>query len=250
MPTPPLVTVAVPSFQQGRFLADALDSILSQHVSVEIFLADGGSTDQTPEIIKKYAPHLAGWRSERDGGQANAINWAMAQGTAPFVCWLNSDDAFAANGLSTLLDALQKNSDWAMAYGKVMNTDATLTPTSAVWVQSFSRSKMAQRCIISQPGTLMRRTAWEAVGGVNGALHMAMDYDLWWKLSTQGPLGHVPRLVAYNRVHPETKTNSKRVQHYVEAMKVVRQHYGHVPLKWWLYWPYAVWFKSLLNPQR
>jgi hypothetical protein len=104
---------------------------------------------------------------------------------------------------------------------------------------------MAQLNIIAQPATLVRRTAWDIVGGVDETLSMAMDYDLWWKLFKRfGAPAYVPEYVAVNREHRGTKTATKRVLHYREAMSVVRKHHGSVPLKWYLAQPYAVWWRS------
>ncbi len=115
-----------------------------------------------------------------------------------------------------------------------------------MWVEPFSERRLALRCIVSQPATLIRRTAWEAVGGVDESLHMAMDYDLWWRLyKAFGPLHFVDDFVAANREHADTKTKTKRRLHYREAIQVVRKHHGHVPLKWWLAQPYAVWFRTM-----
>ena len=115
-----------------------------------------------------------------------------------------------------------------------------------VWVEPFNERRLALRCIVSQPATLIRRSSWEAVGGVDPNLHMALDYDLWWKLfKLDGPLHFVNDFVAVNRVHKDTKTNTQRRLHYKEAMNVVRKYNGNLPLKWWLAQPYAVWFKSL-----
>jgi len=97
----PLVTIAVPSCNQGRFLDDALTSIFEQQLPVEVFVMDGGSTDNSIEIIRKWEGQLAGWRSHKDGGQAAAINEGIALGRAPYVCWLNSDDWFCLLGLKS-----------------------------------------------------------------------------------------------------------------------------------------------------
>ena len=103
----PLVTVVVPSFNQGQFLDAALTSIFDQNVAVEVFVMDGGSTDNSVDVIEKWESRLAGWVSAPDEGQAAAINSGMAQGTAPYVCWLNSDDWLLHNGLQQLVNALQ-----------------------------------------------------------------------------------------------------------------------------------------------
>lgn len=244
----PLVTVALPSFNQGRYLEQALASIFEQDVPVEVFVVDGGSTDQSLDIIHRWAPRLAGWRSHPDAGQAAAINEAVASGRAPFVCWLNSDDWFLPGGLSKLVSELMASPDVAMVYGRAWDHVEASGRRHPVWVERFSERRLATRCIVSQPATLMRREAWVAVGGVNPELHLAMDYDLWWRLfkACDAPR-FVDAYVAVNRVHSKTKTSTQRARHYREAMATVRQHYGVVPLKWWLAQPYAVWFRSWLS---
>ncbi len=244
----PLVTIAVPSFNQGRFLEDALTSIFQQDVPVEVFVVDGGSTDGTLEIIGKWEHQLAGWRSHADDGQAAAINEGIALGRAPYVCWLNSDDWFLPSGLIKLLDELEKYPDAPAVYGRCWNMVEKSGRQYPVWVEPFNEHRLARRCIVSQPATLIRRSSWEAVGGVDATLHMAMDYDLWWRLFKQvGPLQFLDDFVAVNREHEDTKTKTQRRRHYQEAMGVVRKYYGSVPLKWWLAQPYAVWMKSIMG---
>ncbi|HYN55506.1 MAG TPA: glycosyltransferase family 2 protein [Methylotenera sp.] len=246
--TKPLITIVVPSFNQGRFLDDALTSIFLQEVPVEVFVLDGGSSDNSVEVIRKWEHRLAGWRSHSDGGQAAAINEGIARGRAPYVCWLNSDDWLMPGGLRKLLGELEKHPDAPAVYGRSWNVVETSRKRYPVWVEPFNERRLALRCIISQPATLIRRSAWEAVGGVDAKLHMAMDYDLWWRLSKSvAPLHFVDDFVAVNREHEDTKTKTQRRLHYQEAMWVVRKYYGRVPLKWWLAQPYAVWFKSIVG---
>ncbi|SDH35961.1 glycosyltransferase [Pseudomonas abietaniphila] len=243
----PLVTVAVPSYNQGQYLNQALASIFSSDVPVEVFVADGGSTDGSVDVIQRWESQLSGWRSHADSGQAAAINECIAKGSAPYICWLNSDDYFLESGLQSLVAAL-KSSGAPAVYGRAWNIRERDGKKSPVWVESFSDHRLARRCFVSQPATLIRRSAWESVHGLDPECHMAMDYDLWWKLfKIGGNLLFLDEFVAVNREHRETKTSTKRTEHYREAMAVVRKYYGSVPLKWWLYQPYAVWFKAFIN---
>ncbi|WP_313904076.1 glycosyltransferase family 2 protein [Rhizobium laguerreae] len=243
-----MVTVAVPSFNQGRFLDKALTSIFEQEVPVEVFVLDGGSTDDSLKIISRWRHHLAGFRSHRDDGQAAAINEGIQQGRGKFVCWLNSDDWFLPGALSRLVSFAEANPTAPMVYGQCLNYLDKTGAFNKVWVEPFNECRLAARCIISQPGTLIRRSAWERVGGVDPNLTMTMDYDLWWRLhkAAGSPL-FFGELVAVNRVHFETKTMTHRRLHYQEAIATVRRHHGRVPLKWWLAQPYSVWFKSFVR---
>lgn len=244
----PQVTVAVPSFNQGRYLDQALQSIFNQAAGVEVFVADAGSADATLDVIRKWEPKLAGWRSYPDKGQAAAINESIAKGSAPYVCWLNSDDWILPGGLSRLMEALAGAPGAAMAYGRAWHFEEKNHRTRPVFTRPFSERWMAQLNIVAQPATLVRRAAWNAVGGVDESLAMAMDYDLWWKLFKRfGPPVFVPEYIAVNREHRGTKTATRRRLHYREAMSVVRKHHGSVPLKWYLAQPYAVWWRSLVG---
>lgn len=243
----PSVTVVVPSFNQGRFLNAALESIFRQEVDVEVIVMDGGSSDNSVEVIRRWEHRLKYWRSAPDGGQAAAINEGMAMGTAPYVAWLNSDDWYLDGALQRLVRQLEGAPQVPAAYGRAWNVVEATGKRYPVWVEPFVEKRLALRCIVSQPATLMRRSAWDAVGGVDPSLHMAMDYDLWWRLfKSFGPLSFVDEFVAVNREHEATKTRNFRRRHYKEAIAVVRRHHGRVPLKWWLAQPYSVWFKSIV----
>jgi len=244
----PVVTVAVPSFNQGEFLDCALTSIFRQNLPLEVFVVDGGSTDNSLDVIKKWENKITAWRSYPDDGQAAAINEGISLGKAPFVCWLNSDDWMEPACLTKLLTALARHPDAPVAYAKAWNVVEKNGLRFPVWTEPFSKKKLALRCIISQPATLIRRTVWEAVQGTDPKLEMAMDYDLWWRIFNDfGNFLYVDEFVAVNRIHENTKTSKHRRKHYREAMNVVRKYNGSIPLKWWIAQPYSIWYKNLLR---
>lgn len=241
----PLVTVVVPSLNQGGYLSAALQSIAAQAVETEILVLDGGSTDGSLAVIEAWASRLAGWRSAPDGGQASAINEGILRGSAPYVCWLNADDVLLPGALGLLVAALERNPSAPVAYGQAFNIDASGRTLGRYWTMPFSRRRLAWRCFICQPATLIRRSAWAAVGGLDESLLMALDYELWWRLSERfGDFSYVEAPVACNRVHAGTKTKTRRREHHLEAIEVVRRHHGRVPWKWYLSWPWSVWYKA------
>lgn len=229
----PLVTVAIPSFNQGDFLEQAIASVFAQELPLEVFVLDAGSTDGSVDIIRRWAPRLAGWRSAADAGQAAAINEGIARGSAPYVCWLNSDDFFYPGGLVHLIESFCCDLDFPFTYGKCWAVSEQGTKRSPYLTVPFSERLFANFCFIAQPATLMRRKAWEKVGGLHEELDLAFDYDLWWRMYRAfGVPAYCESFVAATRRHAQTKTATRTDQHYDESIGVVQRHWGTVPPKW------------------
>jgi glycosyltransferase involved in cell wall biosynthesis len=243
-----LVTVAIPSFNQAVFLDEALRSIFSQDLPVEVFVADGGSTDGSVDIIRKWEQKLAWWRSCPDKGQSAAVNEAIGRGSAPYVCWLNADDFFLPEGLVRLWRALDAAPQHCMIFARASQCGAKGEKKGDYLTCAFSPYLFANRCTISQPATLIRRSAWDSVNGLDETLDLAMDYDLWWKLYYRfGQPLYLRVNVACARLHAYTKTSTRRLEQHRESMSVLERHCGRVPLKWYLAWPYSVALRTLLN---
>jgi len=234
----PRVTVALPSLNQGRFLETALRSIFSQPIPKEVMVADGGSTDDTLHVIERWKHRLTWFRSGPDNGQASAINEAIRRGRAPLVCWLNSDDLFLPGGLCALVAAIEARPSAAVAHGDCLRLDEQgqvigKYRTGPVTVRGLSR-----RNIVPQPASIIRRTAWESVGGLNEDLPLSLDYDLWWRLLHAGAqFEYFNVKVAAARAHPAAKTVRQRREFYTECMSVVRRHHGSLPFIWRLTQP-------------
>ena len=237
----PSVTIVIPSYNQADYLDEAIRSVFEQAIPVEAIVVDGGSADHSLEVIQRYESRLHWWRSCSDNGQASAINEGMKKGSAPYVCWLNSDDLLLPGGLQKLISSLESNRTAPAAYGKCLVIDKDGKKKKAYWTARFSEKHLANRCFIAQPATLIRRSAWEALNGLDESLHMSMDYDLWWRLYKEyGDLLYSENIVAASRCHIATKTNMFRKSHYRESMMVVGKYYGTVPLKWYISWPFRV----------
>jgi glycosyltransferase involved in cell wall biosynthesis len=237
----PIVTVAVPSYNQGRFLDAALRSIFTQSVPVEVMLADAGSTDGTQRVIARWRHLLAWWRSAPDRGQAASINEAIARGSAPFVCWMNSDDLFLPGGLAALVRALENNPSVAVAYGKCRLIDQNGTMIGLHRTRAVSERSLSRHCVIPQPASIVRRETWNRIGGLKETLHFSLDYDLWWRLlRSDARFTRVETEVAAARFHPRAKSFTNAGEMYAEAKAVVHEHYGSLPIRWGLKEPFSV----------
>lgn len=233
MANPARVTVVVPSLNQGRFLGSALESIFDQGLAMEVIVMDGGSTDDTLQVIRRYESNLCHWQSAPDAGQAAAINAGLGRGSAPLVCWLNSDDFYYPGALERLVEALERRPAAPFAYGHAWHVNEAGRRRLPYLTLPYQRALLANYCGICQPATLIRRRCWAAVGGLDERLDLAFDYDLWFRLIERfGPPARISGFMAANRMHNATKTSSRLDRHYDESIQVVRRHHGRVPVKW------------------
>ena len=241
----PRVTVAIPSLNQGRFLDTTLCSAFAQPVDIEVMLVDGGSSDGSLGVIERWREQLVWCRSAPDKGQAAAINEAISRGRAPFVCWLNSDDIYLPDGLAALVRAIEADPLIDMVYGNCVLIDAQGRLIGRYRSRPFSLRSLSRRSIIPQPATLIRRDAWERVGGLDEDLHFSLDYDLWWRLHRAGArFKRIETDVAALRQHPAAKSFVFARAQYTEAKSVMRRHTGSLPLIWRLREPLSVGARS------
>ncbi len=228
------VSIVIPNRGQGRFLPAALNSVFEQAgVNVEVAVLDASSTDESLVVIRRYAEKLAYWRSGPDAGQAAAINEGLTcLENGDYVGWLNADDLLLPGGLSRMAAYLGEHPECVAVFGKAYVIDEAGQVIDEYPARPFNRRDFAKTCTICQPASLVRRTEWQAVGGLDESLHMCMDYDIWWRLSKRGPIGFVKEFVACSRDHPATKTRLERERLYHEAFQVLRRHLDYVPWRW------------------
>jgi GT2 family glycosyltransferase len=233
------IALAVPNLNQGRFLQAALDSIHASAHRVHVALLDAGSTDASREVIARSLAAFSYWRSHADDGQAAAVNEGIAELCArvsdvEFVGWLNADDFFLPGALDAMAGALEAHADWVAVTGGGVLADEHGRMAGVIETSRFSAERFATRCTICQPASLIRRGAWERIGGLDASLDMCFDYDLWWRLARLGPIGYLDRPLAASRDHRDTKTRGRRETYFREARRIVSRERGTVPWHWYI----------------
>ena len=228
----PSITIVTPSFNQGPFIRETIESVLGQHYpNLDYVVTDGGSTDGTVDILKSYGRRLR-WVSERDQGQAHAVNKGVTLGRGEIIGWLNSDDLYTPGALEAVARGFLQRRDVHVLYGEADNVLADGTFFRRYPTASFDYQRLAHECFICQPATFFRRAAFAEVGGLDITLHYCMDYDLWIRLGHRFRFGHLPAVLARSRLHTEAKTLARRKHVFQEIIRTVRRHYGFVPFSW------------------
>jgi len=227
-PSQPLVTIVTPSFNQGEFIADAIDSVLAQdYPAIEYMVVDGGSTDSTLDVLRSYGDRIR-WTSGPDGGQADAIHRGFLAGSGEYLAWLNSDDRYVSGAISAGVRELTADPTVALVYGKgeFIDRDGTGAQPCA-HIEPWSLKRLVGTLnLILQPATLFRRDKYIAVGGLDTALHYVMDYDLWIRLGSKFPVRFLPVVLAQARVYGETKTSTGGLPRLDEMERMVRRNCG------------------------
>jgi GT2 family glycosyltransferase len=228
------ILVVIPSLNQGRYLARNLERLFAEPNSdISVVLMDAGSTDNSLHIIREYGERFKYWRSRPDAGQSAAVNEGASMADAErYVCWVNADDVVSPERLMGLARFLDEHEACVAAHGHGEIIDDEGAVIGRHYSRPFSPRIFASFNTICQPASLIRRQAWERVGGVDEALHFGMDYDLWWKLARIGKIGFVNEVVAQYREHPETKTRSRYDQALKTAIDIAEKYCGYVPLLW------------------
>lgn len=240
----PAIGVVVPSFNQARFIPACLESIRMQEMpALDTLVMDGGSTDGTMPIVERTIEGLPGFRAHSgpDGGQADAINRGMARVSGDWIAWLNSDDYYLPGGLRALARSAEAHPRAAAIFGRALMVDRSGHPMREYPTKPWSIGTFRKSCWICQPAVLIRRSAWEAAGGLDERLQCCLDYDLWFRLAEQGEMVFCDRLVAASRHYPETKTASRRLRALVEAGRLLQRHAGSPSWRWGVKWALHRW---------
>lgn len=226
----PLVSIVTPSYNQAAYLEATILSVLDQeYPNLEYIIVDGGSTDGSVEIIKKYGDKLAYWVSEPDCGQSHAINKGFTRATGEIVAWINSDDVYCPGSFTTVADFFIDHPHVQVLYGNSEYVDATGSHLGFFPARPFSQHSLLMSArsfdYIPQPSVFMTSQALRRTTLIDERLRCALDFDLWGKLARENAFATVSQVLSLFRITPTTKTSTLRTRGAAE-IAVVFYRYG------------------------
>ncbi|MEP7337855.1 MAG: glycosyltransferase family 2 protein [Acidobacteriota bacterium] len=237
----PRISVVTPSFNQGKFIERTIRSVLLQNYpSLEYIIIDGGSTDNTVEIIRRYEQYLAFWVSEPDRGQSHAINKGFSIATGQVLCWLNSDDFYLPDTLSRVGQMLGDGSNIYAIAGHCLKVYEDGSSPVLLEGQYQNRHRLLEfwkGYQMHQPAIFWRREVFEKVGLLNEDLHLIMDFDYWARIAEHFDITSVNQTLACCCYHAEAKTGDDYVAYHRDLNRHRYNYWGSIlsPQFWLLY---------------
>lgn len=217
-----LVSIITPSYNQGRFLDQAIRSVLNQSgAEIEYIIVDGGSTDESVDVIRRYTNRLTWWVSEPDSGQADAIRKGFARARGDVLAWLNSDDVLAPGAVAEAVSLLQAHPEAGLVYGNATSMDTEGRLTNDMMFRQYTPADLAAFNIICQPAVFMRREAYFKAGGIDLNYHFLLDHHLWLRIAVSSPFIFSSHPWAFARQHPGAKNVALAQKFGAEAHRIV-----------------------------
>ena len=234
------VSVVTPSFNQAQFLERTLASVASQlRAQVEHVVFDGGSTDGSVAILERFRPAVR-WTSEKDAGQADAVNQGIRATDGDVIGWLNSDDVYYPGAIQRVVEYLDEHPDVDVVYGMADHIDRDDYAFEAYPTEPWSFERLKHRGIICQPAAFFRRRVVERHGALDASLRYCMDYEYWLRLAKAGArFAYLEEKLAGSRLYAETKTLGARVAVHEEINDMLKRTLGRVPRRWLVNYAYA-----------
>jgi len=229
----PLITIVTPSFNQSKFLEQTIQSVLHQdYLHIEYIVIDGGSTDGSVDIIRKYEKHISFWISEPDEGQSSAINKGFSDAKGSICAWINSDDILAPSAVRIAVHYLTHETEIGLVYGDRLHIDKKGNVVGIKRLPSHDPQMFKQNFIIPQETSFFRREVFEKVGGIDESLNFSMDFDLWCKMNQVTKMYHIPAFMGCFREHETAKSitfhdyqNTAYKEYREEHEKVYYKHF-------------------------
>jgi len=218
----PLVSIITPSYNQVKYLEDTIQSVIRQdYPNLEYIIVDGGSTDGSQDVIKRYQDKLAWWVSEPDQGQADAINKGFRKATGEIIAWLNSDDLYLPGAITSAVELFQDNPTSGVIYGDAVSADADGRLLNELRFESWGTRDFLQFNIICQPAVFMKRSIVEKIGFLDSSFHFFLDHQLWIRLSRETEFLHNPEIWAVSRYHQDAKNVTMASESGAEVIRIM-----------------------------
>jgi len=233
----PLISIITPSLNQGAYIEENIKSVLNQgYPNFEHIIIDGGSADETIDVLKKY-DHLI-WVSEKDSGQSEAINKGFRRAKGEIIAWLNSDDCYEPNAFKTIAKELNRDEGKYFVFG-----DCNVIDGKGEIIGFIKGKYNGQRSLIEywkdayipQPSVFLYRDLLDEIGFLNESLHYAMDWDFWLRISEKYSFFYINKPLANFRIHGKQKTGGYEIFE-PELYRISKRYWGsEYSVRYWYY---------------
>lgn len=226
------LTIVTPSYNQGKYIKRTIDSVLSQDIDdMEYIIVDGGSTDDTIDIIKSYGTQIV-WKSEKDKGQTDAVNKGIRQATGDIIGWLNSDDIYFPHALKKVMQVFNDNPDVNVVYGNAQHIAEDDSYIEDYYTEPYNYERLKSICYICQPSVFFRKSVVDKYGYLDDTLNYCMDYEYWLRIGKGEEFYYLEEMLAGSRLYNDNKTLGCRRQVHEEMLTMQEKLFKKADFKW------------------
>ncbi|WP_081973038.1 glycosyltransferase family 2 protein [Leptolyngbya sp. KIOST-1] len=225
-------SVITPSYNQCQFIEQTILSVLAQSgVEIDYRIFDGGSSDNTLDILARYQDKVR-WVSQADGGQADAVNKGIRATSGDIIAWINSDDIYYPYALQKVRRVFEAIPSVQVVYGNAHHIDKEGKFINAYPTEKWNYKRLKERCFLCQPATFFRRQVVNDYGYLDNSLNFCMDYELWLRYGQNTDFFYLPELLAGSRFYQGTKTLGQRAAVHYEINDMMVKKFSLSPERW------------------